>query len=118
MGMSENYWKQPLRWNEQAKQVGKRRRVFCASMADVFEDHSGVVEWRERLWSLIEQTPMLNWQLLTKRPENINRMIPLHWQAFPRDNVWYGTSCEDQERADRRIAELLKVNSLVRFLSC
>lgn len=118
MGMSEQYWKQPLKWNRDALRGGVRRRVFCASMADVFEDHPGVVEWRQRLFDLIGQTSMLDWQLLTKRPENINRMIPLDWRAFPPKNVWYGTSVEDQARADERIPELLKVNAWLRFLSC
>ncbi len=115
--MSENYWKQPIKWDKLA-QVSGRKRVFCASMADVFEDHPQVVEARARLFDLIEQTPNLDWLLLTKRPENIKKMLPLPWQAHPRKNVWLGTSVEDQKRADERIAILLQVNAWVRFLSC
>ena len=33
-------WRKPLQWNEQAEKEGKRYKVFCASMADVFEDMS------------------------------------------------------------------------------
>lgn len=36
-------WKQPLKWNRDAEAVGQRRRVFCASLADVFESWIGPV---------------------------------------------------------------------------
>jgi len=112
--MSENYWRQPLRWNEAAKKAGTRARVFCASMADVFEDHPQVVNARMQLFNLIDATPYLDWLLLTKRPENIARMMG----ADVPENIWLGTSCEDQKRADERIPHLLKVPARVRFLSC
>lgn len=118
MEMSANYWKQPIRWNDAARKAGKRARVFCASMADVFEDHPGVIQWREWLLTLILNTAWLDWQLLTKRPENILRFTPLEWRnGFP-PNIWVGTSCEDQRRADERIPHLLNVPAKVRFLSC
>lgn len=181
--LSENYWKQPLAWNdwamrgvclkcmgtgririqktviensepveaveriecEECSGYGKvepyRARVFCASMADVFEDRPDLIATRGRLFNLIRQTPWLDWLLLTKRPENI---LPLIHAAFidarenpfgcfctdlaghleqwidgaPWPNVWLGTSVENQEAADKRIPELLKVPAVVRFLSC
>ena len=116
--MSANYWRQPLRWNDAARRAGTRARVFCASMADVFEDHPAVVAWRQRLWTVVQDTPWLDWLLLTKRPENIKYMLPLAWQDAPRDNVWIGTSVEDQQRANERIPHLLRVPAKVRFLSC
>jgi protein gp37 len=61
----------PIKWNREAKQLGLRARVFCASMADVFEARSDLNASRERLWKLIEETPQLDWLLLTKRPERI-----------------------------------------------
>jgi len=70
------HWAEPLRWNAEAEKAGERRRVFCASMADVFEDHSVAIAERPRLWSLIERTPMLDWLLLTKRPENVDLLGP------------------------------------------
>lgn len=116
--MSENYWKQPFRWDRLARETETRARVFCASMADVFEDHPGVVDWRMRLWDVIHLTPNLDWLLLTKRPENVMQMIPIRWlDQLPR-NIWLGTSCEDQKRADERIPHLLNVPARVRFLSC
>lgn len=38
-----SYWKEPLKWNRQAETAGVRRRVFCASLADVFEDWDGPI---------------------------------------------------------------------------
>lgn len=109
------YWKQPLKWNRDAQAAGMRKRVFCASMADVFEDRRDLDAPRDRLWKLIAETPWLDWQLLTKRPENIVRLSL--WTVYP-ENVWLGTTVEDQQRADERIPELLRVPALVRFLSC
>jgi protein gp37 len=114
---SEEYWKQPLKWNAKAKKLGVQLKVFCASMSDVFENHPQVVAARWRLFYLIEATPNLNWLLLTKRPENIMEMVPKSWDdEFP-ENIWVGTTVESQEYADKRIPELLKVPAKVRFLS-
>ncbi len=114
--LTENNWKDPVRWNKEAEARGQRARVFCASMADVFEDHPDVIEERRRLWKLIEATPWLDWLLLTKRPENIMTMVP--WgDEFP-DNVWIGVTAENQDCADLRIPILLDVPAKVSFLSC
>ncbi|MCX4598296.1 phage Gp37/Gp68 family protein [Streptomyces sp. NBC_01549] len=114
--LSDAYWRKPHAWNREAQRSGTPVRVFTASMADVFEDHPQVTDARKRLWQLIEQTPWLRWQLLTKRPENIAAMAP--WSGVWPDHVWIGTSVEDQRRADERIPLLLQVNARVRFLSC
>jgi protein gp37 len=113
---SDAYWRKPLKWNREAQQNGIPRRVFCASMADVFEDHPQVISAREQLWELIEQTPWLRWQLLTKRPENVAAMAP--WKDTWPDHVWLGVSVEDQRRADERIPVLLQTKARIRFLSC
>ncbi len=109
-------WRKPLKWNRDALRTGTSPRVFCASMGDVFEDHPALTEPRARLWTLIEQTPALTWQLLTKRPENIATMAP--WGDTWPTHVWAGTSVEDQRRADERTPHLAKVPAAVRFLSC
>ncbi len=151
-------WKEPLRWNRQAVRMGVRQRVFCASLADVFEDWKGdlrfpadiapegwlTARWdgfqlvrefeasaeaqglpkatmdnlRTELFRLIEDTPWLDWQLLTKRPENVMRMVPDHWRARFPENVWMGTTTENQAMADKRTPELLEIPAKVRFLSC
>ena len=177
---SADNWKKPLRWNSEAmyrmidhedeSNLGKdlspykRPRVFCASLADVFEDWDGPIgthdggrvmlnpdsqlmaidadakrtpsgskfatmaDIRLQLFDLIDRTPNLDWLLLTKRPENIMRMWPIPANGrdpgdslyLRRDNVWLGTSVENQEYADKRIPELLKCRDLspVLFLSC
>jgi protein gp37 len=109
-------WKQPLKWNRKAAAEGVRRRVFCASMADVFEDRAELVPWRSDLFDLIQATPWLDWLLLTKRPENLPRMLPVWGGAFA--NIWLGTTVEDQQRANERIPALLAVPAAVHFLSC
>jgi protein gp37 len=116
--MSESYWQQPLKWNRYAEKTGTRKRVFCSSMADVFEDHKTVNFERHKLFLLIEDTPHLDWLLLTKRPENINRMLPRAWREKPRPNVWLGVTVENQKYADERIPLLLQTPAAVRFLSC
>ena len=115
----DKHWSEPVRWNEKAKAEGVRRRVFCASMADVFEDRPDLDGERARLWDLIDDTPSLDWLLLTKRPENIQRMYPSRWHyRHPQANVWLGTTVENQRYADLRIPKLLQVPAAVHFLSC
>jgi protein gp37 len=110
------HWNEPLGWNEEARGEKVRHRVFCASMADVFEDRIDLNPQRKRLWELIEVTPWLDWLLLTKRPENIGLMTP--WgQTWP-DNIWLGTTVENQDYAEQRLPWLLKHKASVRFLSC
>jgi len=55
----DTHWSQPLNWNKQATARNRRVRVFCASMADVFEENKLLDQSRARLWDLIEQTPMI-----------------------------------------------------------
>lgn len=112
-------WKKPLAWNKRAALLGVRERVFCASIADVFEDRPELAPWREELFRLITWTPNLDWLLLTKRPENIARLMPYcEPNGGPYPNVWLGTTVEDQKRADERIPHLLGAQAAVRFLSC
>jgi len=139
-------WNQVERWNAKAEQEGVRRRVFIASMADVFEDFHGKVlnvgtmkgldGVREKLFNLIEDCPALDMLLLTKRPENVLKMVPKAWvhedycgwfkgglctcqrlgSNWP-DHVWIGCTVENQERAEERIPQLLKIPAPVRFVS-
>jgi protein gp37 len=115
---NELYWQQPLKWNRKAEKEGRRYRVFCGSMMDVFERHDDLGWYRARLWEMIEETPYLDWILLTKRPENARDMLPIGWLFEPQKNVWIGVSVENQETADERIPLLLRIPSAIRFLSC
>lgn len=114
----QNHWDEPRSWNYSASVKGIREKVFCGSMCDVFEDHPTVNKEREKLWQLIYMTQSnLDWQLLTKRPENIKRFLPPDWgKGWP--NVWLGTSVENQEAANQRVPILLDIPARVRFLSC
>ncbi len=164
-----SYWRTALAWDKEAKESGERKKVFCASLADVFEEWPGqlidskqrklwwneefygekycdvdgiptfshltdeyiaknisdVDKWvpltlnivRKFLWRLISMTPNLDWLLLTKRPENILKMMPA--AEFTQKNIYLGTSvgCNDTLW---RIEELKKCRHLAKvlFLSC
>jgi protein gp37 len=112
-------WRKPIQWDKAAKASGRRPRVFCASLADVF-DNQAHQEWRDELFEMIAATPNLDWLLLSKRPENIDGMLPLSWRASAGPNwgnVWLGTTCEDQAAYDRRWPILSKIPAAVHFIS-
>lgn len=111
--LSEQHWRAPLKWNRESAAAGVLLKVFCASMADVFEDRADLNPWRDRLWDLIEETPWLAWQLLTKRPENVGAMAP--WVEWPA-NVWLGVSVENM-RFTNRVDVLREIPAAVRFVS-
>ena len=95
---SDANWKTPIQWDKEAYRLGKKDMVFCASLADVMDDEAPAGQ-RERLWELIDKTPNLIWQLLTKRPQRYKKYLPAN---FKHDNVWLGTSTEDQANYDLR----------------
>lgn len=93
----------------------RRQRLFCASLADVF-DNKADPAWRADLWAMIANTPNLDWQLLTKRPQNIKDMLPTDWgSGYP--NVWLGATVEGPDQI-RRVWDLLTVPARIHFLSC
>ena len=113
---TDSYWKQPLRWDREAAAAGERRRVFSASLSDVFEDRRDLDVHRDRLFDLIDQTPNLDWLLLTKRPQHIARLAA-RWLKEAPANVWLGTTCENQKRAEERLPFLLDIKAVVHFVS-
>jgi protein gp37 len=116
---TKQYWRQPLRWAKEARQKESRPRVFCASLADVW-DNKVPSEWRADLFGLINSTPELDWLLLTKRPENIRKMLPFATAGLPDwpwANVWLGTTCEDQGRYSHRWPILKQIPATVHFIS-
>lgn len=113
----DKHWNAPLNWSGKlSAQLARRPRVFCASMADVF-DKNAPTGARERLWRLIAAIPGMDWLLLTKRIGNVPRMLPVDW-GNGWANVWLGISVVNQEEADRDIQKLLDTPAHVRFLSC
>ena len=126
-------WGDPARWNKQHEaffaEHGRRQRVFCASLADVF-DNEVPQAWRDDLFRLISETPNLDWLLLTKRIGNAIDMIgdallqeprlkagECRAASWPWPNVWLGATICNQEEADRDIPKLLAVPAAKRFLS-
>lgn len=115
---TDHYWKAPAIWNSRAGEFGathgRRQRVFCASLADVF-DNQAEKGWRTDLFNMIRSTPSLDWLLLTKRPQNIKKMLPLDW-GDGYANVWLGMTAEDQDRYDQRWPHLAAIPAMVRFV--
>ncbi len=112
----DKHWNGPLAWNRRAIADGVRRRVFCASMADVF-DKEAPYGARERLWQLIAATPALDWLILTKRIGNASKMLPSDFGGNGFSNVWLGASVVNQEEANRDIPHLLGTPSRIHFIS-
>lgn len=143
---SAEYWFQPVTWNREAwvqhecgwrgnsaaikafdgcpQCFGKvgffptRQRVFCMSLGDALEDRPELIPWRTDLFNLITITPNLDWLILTKRIELAGDLLPVSWfdGKWPK-NVWMGVSVENQQYADFRIPELMKMPAPVRFIS-
>lgn len=120
----DGHWAQPVKWNVAAEKAGKRQRVFCGSMCDVFEAHY-IPEWaaqldkdRQRLWDLIAETPWLTWMLLTKRPANVLSMAPESWyfDSWP-ENVWMGASASTEDELRSQWRWLREIPALLLFLS-
>ena len=111
------YWRQPLAWNAAAERDGQRRRVFCSSMGDLFESRSELVPARQRVFELIDQTPWLDWILLTKRPQNMPRLAPQVWRPTWPPNVWALATAETQHRLEQVAGHLSRVPARVRGIS-
>lgn len=144
---SDKMWAAPIRLNRLAEKSGERRRVFCNSLSDFFEDYQGpdseaVRAARQRAFAVMQETPWLDWLVLTKRIENVMAMVPPDWvhdedcganrplpemcglctclrrgASWPK-NVWIGTTVGTQEMAEERLPHLLEVPAAVRFVSC
>lgn len=108
---SAAYWRQPLAWDRAAAAVGERHRVFCNSMSDVL-DPKAPQAWRADLLELITTTKHLDWLLLSKRIAHARKLLP----ALP-ENVWLGTSVENQQEADRRLPLLRALPARLKFIS-
>lgn len=125
------YWREAVKWNDEARRLGTRPRVFCASLAD-WLDPEVPAQWLSDLLELIEKCSQLDWLLLTKRPEmwrdrmeavaelpTAGSIFALSWARGKQpENVWLGTSVEDQTRANLRVPALMNLPAKVRFLSC
>lgn len=106
-------WSNPIKWDRKAAAEDIRYRVFCASLADVFDTEVDP-QWREDLFTLIDLTPNLDWLLLTKRP----KVAAEYFNGEPTPpNVWVGTTVETKKMMAARLPHLMAINAPVRFLS-
>lgn len=114
----DDHWREPLRWDAKARRDGVRRRVFCGSMCDWAEVRVDLCDHQRRLCAMVEETPYLDWLLLTKRPQNVPRAVPASWMraGFPR-NAWPGTTIENKELLSKRADYLAALPAAIRFLS-
>jgi len=114
---TETYWKQPFKWQREAEARGEPALVFCASLADVFEQHPHIATWRiEMFEDLVLNTPWLRWLVLTKRPWRAAEFFENRPELLS-GNVWLGTSIEDQWTVETRISDLFRIQPPVRFVS-
>ena len=108
------HWREPIKWNRSALAESRRHRVFCASMADVFDNEVAQAP-RKRLWELVRHTPNLDWLILTKRIGNASKMLPRDWgSGYP--NVWLIVSV-DQSALRRDVPKLLAVPAVIHGVS-
>ena len=116
---SAQNWNKPRKWQREADKFflahGRKRRVFCASMADVF-DNQWDPEWRADMWDLIRECPDLDWLLLTKRPSHIAAMLPDFWDEI-KGHVWLGATIESQKAFDQSWRHLAMIDAAVLFFS-
>ena len=114
---SEENWKNPVKWNAEAREfkreLGHRPRVFCASLADVF-DNQVPPEWRRDLFVLIRECRRLDWLLLTKRPQNILKMLPSDWGISQRV-AW--DDCRKSDVFRSAVETSSNIPALIKFIS-
>lgn len=114
---TKGVWADIVKADKKYAAEGVRKKAFVQSMSDTFEEHPQLDEWREEMFAILESLVATDVQLLTKRPENVARMVPAHWMTSWPKHIWMGTSVENQAAADERIPHLLKIPAAVRFLS-
>ncbi len=107
-------WKDPLKWQREAFDLGEIRTVFSCSMGDFF--HKDADQWRPEAWEIIRDTPQLVWRLLTKRAELIADRLPEDWGSGYK-NVWLGVTVEMKKYLGR-MDVLRKIPAVVRFVMC
>jgi protein gp37 len=106
-------WRHVRRWNRLAEASRHRQKVFVMSLGDFFEAHPIAEAIRPDAWAAMRAAPWLDFQVLTKRPENIPTRLPRDW---PWPHVWLGVSIENDRHVHR--ADLLRrVPAIVHFIS-
>jgi len=99
---------------EEVRRRKKPTRYFWCDMTDLF-GRWVKPEWLRACFETMDSTPQHTHLVLTKRPENVRRMWPLHssnGNPIHGGNVWLGTSIATQADADCNIPALLKCRGL------
>lgn len=116
MKTSDANWKKPYQWARKGYKLGVRYKVFCASLADVMDNHPSILpEWRHELNRVIFETQYNDYLFLTKRPENAPLFLPANWGDGYK-NVFFGVSVGDK-KGEYRIQHLLNTPAYVRWIS-
>lgn len=104
-------WRKPHHWNREALGKSEPTYVFCASLADVFDNEVDPT-WRRDLFGLIEATPALTWLLLTKRIGNVLKMTDPARGCLPLPrNAAVGATMANQAEYDRDRMKLWEVKA-------
>lgn len=111
---AEATWHQATKWQTRLQETGGVETVFTCSLSDFFHPHAD--EWREDAWKIIQDTPNLQWIILTQRIEGVPSRLPCDWGTGYR-NVWLGVSASDQAHADKRIPKLLAIPAALHLVS-
>lgn len=86
--MAEHTRNNMMRWQKHAPEFlaehGRRRRVFCSSLSDIF-DNEVPDEWRAEAFDDMEAAPDVLIQICTKRVSNIAKMVPDRWKGIGTD---------------------------------
>jgi len=102
----------PSRLNEPLKKK-KPTVYFVNSMSDIFHEKMPL-DYLDKIFSVIEQTPQHTYQVLTKRADN---MYEFFSQKKVPKNVWLGVTVENKYDGLPRIEKLRKLDATVLFLS-
>lgn len=123
------------KYERHARENGFKEVVFVGSMMDIFEESKPLItgdgkmvtkdgdasvnymevqaetgDVRAELFTRISEGEYDNliFLFLTKRPENIEKFVPIDWvRREAPENVYFGTSISDQETADNMVHKLL-----------
>jgi protein gp37 len=116
---NRHVWSGQLRLDEAALEIPARwkkpKRVFVNSMSDLF--HEDVpTDFIARIWRAMAAAPQHTFQILTKRPDRMARVLRNDALFESLVNVWLGTSVEDS-RTLARLDELRRTPAAIRFVS-
>ncbi len=98
---------------EQPLKKKKPTKFFVNSMSDLFHEQMPV-DFLDKIFKIIEQTPQHIYQILTKRE---NRMAEYFEDKVPPKNVWLGVTVEDKKSGLPRIEKLRHIPATIKFLS-